>query len=51
MTRLILRLLCGSLNEVESMHGVIQRVVAGEGLDVVKVKKLFWQYVEMYDEF
>lgn len=51
MARLISLLLCGSLNEVESLHIIIQRVVAGEGLDVVKVKELLRQYLELYDDY
>jgi hypothetical protein len=51
MARLLSLMLCGNLSEVPAFLQIIRRVVAGDGLDVVKVKELLRRYVEFYDDW
>lgn len=51
MARLLSLFLCGDLNETPAFLQIIRRVVAGDGLDVVKVKELLRQYMDFYDDW
>lgn len=51
MARLLSLLLSGDLSEVPAFLQIIRRVVAGDGLDVVKVKELLREYLGFYDEW
>ena len=49
--RLLSLFLCGNLNEVQPIREVVQRVVAGEGLDIVKTKELLQKHIKLYDDW
>jgi len=51
MSRLLSLFLTGSDDRVDEILPVVNRVVAGEGLDVVKVKDLLRLHVEAYDDW
>ncbi|KAL7467599.1 hypothetical protein ACHAXS_007844 [Conticribra weissflogii] len=51
MARLISLFLCGDISQVDDILPIIRRVVAGDGLDVVRVKELLRKHVENYDEW
>jgi hypothetical protein len=51
MARLLSLLLCGDLSQTPAFLQIIRRVVAGDGLDVVKVKELLRQNVDFYDDW
>jgi hypothetical protein len=51
MARLISLFLCGDTSEVDEILPIIRRVVAGDGLDTVKIKELLRQHSEAYDEW
>jgi hypothetical protein len=51
MARLLSLILCGDLSEVPAFTRIIHRVVAGEGLDAVKVKELLREYLEFFDDW
>jgi len=51
LARLVSLFLCGDTSEVGEVLPLIRRVVAGNGLDVVKAKELLRKYVEAYDEW
>ena len=51
MARLASLFLCGDVSQVEEILPIIQRVVAGNGLDVVRVKDLLRKNMETYDEW
>jgi hypothetical protein len=51
MSRLSSLLLCGDLKEQEAIKLIIERVVAGDGLDIVAAKDLMRQHVVRYDEY
>ncbi|KAL3921557.1 MAG: hypothetical protein SGILL_002686 [Bacillariaceae sp.] len=51
MARLLSLMLCGDLSEVPACLQIIRRVVAGDGLDAVKVKELLRKHVEFFDEW
>ena len=51
MARLISLFLCGDTSEVDNILPIIRRVVAGDGLDTVKIKELLRQHSETYDEW
>jgi len=51
MARLISLFLCGDISQVDEILPIIRRVVAGDGLDVVRVKELLRKHVENYDEW
>ena len=43
--------LCDNTSEVDEVLPIIRRVVAGNGLDVIKAKELLRRHVEAYDEW
>ena len=51
MARLMSLFLCGDVSQVDEILPIIQRVVAGNGLDVVKVKELVRKHVNAYDDW
>ena len=51
MARLISLFMTGDIGEVDEVLPIIRRVVAGDGLDVVKVKELVREHCEFYDEW
>eukprot|EP00984_Skeletonema_dohrnii_P015042 scaffold6437_cov98-Skeletonema_dohrnii-CCMP3373.AAC.3 len=51
MARLMSLFLCGDVSQVDEILPVIQRVVAGNGVDVVKVKELIRKHVSKYDDW
>ena len=51
MARLASLFLCGDTSQVDEILPIIQRVVAGNGLDVVKTKDLLSKNMENYDEW
>ena len=51
LARLLSLLLVGDLTETQSFLQIIRRVVAGNGLDVVKVKELLRENVAIYDDW
>ena len=51
MARLASLFLCGDVSQVDDILPIIRRVVAGNGLDVVKTKDLLRKNVEIYDEW
>jgi hypothetical protein len=51
MARLVSLFLCGDISEVDNILPIIRRVVAGDGLDTVKIKELLRQHSEAYDEW
>jgi hypothetical protein len=51
MARLLSLLLVGDLSETQACLQIIRRVVAGNGLDVVKVKELLRENVDLYEEW
>jgi len=51
MSRLLSLFLCGNDGKVDVILPLVNRVVAGDGLDVVKVKDLLRDNVEAYDDW
>lgn len=51
MARLFSLFLCGDASQVEQIIPIIQRVVAGEGLDIVKMKELLRLNLDAYDDW
>ena len=51
MARLMSLFLCGDVSQVDEILPIIQRVVAGNGLDIVKVKELIRKHVDAYDDW
>jgi hypothetical protein len=51
MARLISLMLCGDLSEVPAFLQIIRRVVAGDGLDAVRVKELLRKHIGFYDDW
>ena len=51
MARLISLFLCGDLKLIDNILPIIKRVIAGNGLDVIKVKELLHQNVKAYEEW
>jgi hypothetical protein len=51
MARLISLFLSGDVDQVGAVLPIVRRAVAGDGLDIVKVKELIRQYVDAYDEW
>jgi len=51
MARLMSLFLCGDVSQVDEILPIIRRVVAGNGLDVVKVKELVRKHVNAYDDW
>jgi hypothetical protein len=51
MARLISLFMCGDASQVDVVLPIILRVVAGDGLDVVKVKDLLRQHCNFYDNW
>lgn len=51
MARLMSLFLCGDVSQVDEILPIIQRVVAGNGVDVVKVKELIRNHVSAYDDW
>ena len=51
MARLMSLFLCGDTSQVDEVLPIIRRVVAGNGLDVVKVKELMRKHVNKYDDW
>ena len=51
MARLLSLFLCGNDSQVDVILPIVNSVIRGEGLDVVKVKELLRQHVEAYDDW
>jgi hypothetical protein len=51
MARLISLFLTDDVKQVDYILPIVRRVVAGDGLDVVKVKDLLREHIELYDEW
>lgn len=51
LARLVSLFLCGSVSQVDFVLPIIRSVVAGDGLDVVKVKELLRNNLEFYDDW
>jgi len=51
VARLISLFLCEDTSQVDEVLPIIRRIVAGNGLDVIKVKELLRKHVEAYDEW
>jgi hypothetical protein len=51
MAKILSLFLAGDDSQVDVIHPLIRGVVSGEGLDVVRVKELLRQNVEVYDEW
>lgn len=51
MARLLSLFLCGDISQVDEILPIIRRVVAGNGVDVVKVKELMRKHVNAYDDW
>ena len=49
--RLLSLFLCGDLSEVQSIRSIVQRVVAGDGLDTVKTKDLLQKHINLYEHW
>lgn len=49
MARLISLFLTGDVGQVDTILPIVRRVIAGNGLDVVKTKDLLRQHIEEYD--
>eukprot|EP00934_Nitzschia_sp_Nitz4_P007636 Nitzschia sp. Nitz4//scaffold156_size52432//1734//7901//NITZ4_006821-RA/size52432-snap-gene-0.12-mRNA-1//-1//CDS//3329537397//7626//frame0 len=51
LSRFLSLFICDSLDEVDAILRVINRVVAGDGLDVVTIKDLLHKYCSFYDNW
>lgn len=51
LARLVSLFLCEDTSQVDEILPIIRRVVAGNGLDVIKAKELLRKHVEAYDEW
>jgi hypothetical protein len=51
MARLISLFLTDDIEQVDNILPIVRRVVAGDGLDVVKLKDLLRQNIELYDDW
>ena len=51
LARLVSLFLCEDTSQVDEVLPIIRRVVAGNGLDVIKAKELLRKHVEAYDEW
>jgi len=51
LARLVSLFLCEDASQVDEVLPIIRRVVAGNGLDVIKAKELLRKNVEAYDEW
>ncbi|KAL7554360.1 hypothetical protein ACHAWF_017793 [Thalassiosira exigua] len=51
LARLMSLFLCDDTSQVDDVLPLIRRVVAGDGLDVIKAKDLLRKHVEAYDEW
>lgn len=51
LAKLVSLFLCDNTSEVDEVLPIIRRVVAGNGLDVIKAKELLRRHVEAYDEW
>lgn len=51
MARLFSLLIAGDLNQVDNVFPIIEKVVKGDGLDIVMVKELLREHVEDYDDW
>ncbi|KAL9191484.1 LOW QUALITY PROTEIN: hypothetical protein ACHAXT_001190 [Thalassiosira profunda] len=51
LARLVSLFLCDDTSQVDDVLPMIRRVVAGNGLDVIKAKELLRKHVEEYDEW
>lgn len=51
LARLVSLFLTGDVGQVDAILPIVRRVVAGDGLDVVKMKDLLRQHLEHYDDW
>ena len=51
VARLVSLFICGDTSEVNEVLPIVRRVVAGNGLDVIRTKALLRKHVEAYDEW
>ncbi len=51
MARLLSMFLCGDASQVDDILPIVRRVVAGDGLDVMKTKELLQSNLSIYDDY
>jgi hypothetical protein len=51
MARLLSLFLCGDANQVDDILPIVRRVVAGDGLDVMKTKELLRKNLSIYEDY
>lgn len=51
MARLLSLFLCGDANQLDEILPIVRRVVAGDGLDVIKTKDLLRKNLSIYEDY